>query len=374
MFFPQLPKARPGQAKSHFAPFRPQVEALEGRHLPSTTAASVVVHPGDSIQKAVDTAAPGTLIYLQAGTYLQTVTVDKAGIKLIGLPGAHGAQVVIQNPGGKADGIFVTSNGGGFVLKNVVVSGFDQDGVLLTGVNDFKLVNVTARNDGDYGLFPVFCSHGMIEGCSASGSGDTGIYVGQSSNIEVGYNVVHDNLNGIEIENSTNVRVVGNFVHDNTVGILVDLLPKAVDGIQIVVSSHNTVEGNFVLNNNRPNSASPTDITATEGSGLGILLVGGDHTTVQFNVVYGNNTGGIVLLSGFDLLALAQLPAASYGTVDPNPSFTLIRYNVVFGNGSKPADPTLPHADLIASAAALQGSQNHWKFNWFQTSSPLQLP
>jgi parallel beta-helix repeat protein len=367
-------RPRPTECRARRGSFRPQIEALEDRSLPNATPAVVVLQPGASIQHAVNNATPGTFIYLEAGTYNQSVTVNTPGIHLIGLPGPKGAPVVIANPGGVDDGITVTPGGSGFVLKNVVVSGFDEDGVLLTGVDGFLLSGVTAANDQDYGIFPVFSADGVIQSSVAYGSGDTGIYIGQSSNVQLRLNTAHDNLNGIEIENSTYVNATQNLVYGNTVGILVDLLPTTVEGIQVVSLSHNTVAGNIVLGNNRPNTALPPDITATEQSGVGIAVIGGDHTTVQGNLVIGNNTAGIVLASGLDLLALAGLPADSYGSVDPNPSHTLIKDNVVIGNGLNPADPTQPHADLIATADALAGTANHWVHNVFLTSIPAQLP
>jgi parallel beta-helix repeat protein len=354
-------------------PFRPAVESLEGRDLPSF--APIIVHPGpgDPLQAAINKAAPGSAILIEPGTYPEAITVDKSNIKLIGLPGG----VVIENPkpGANADGIAVTPNGGGFVLRNVTVRDFDENGVLLTGVNGFWLSNVTAVNNHDYGLFPVLSAHGVIEFSSASGSHDTGIYVGQSSDVTLRYNAAHDNVNGFEVENSTGVRVYGNLAYGNTVGIFVDLLPP-VDGITVTTASHNTVEANLVLNNNRANDASPTDLAAAEQSGVGILLVGGDHTTVRDNFVTGNNVGGIVLLSGLDLEALGALPPGSYkgAGLDPNPEHTSIRNNIVLGNGLHPADPTQPHADLIASPDALMGSDNHWKGNVFRTSFPGELP
>src|SRR5712692_9860751 len=155
--------------------FRPRLETLESRDLPSAPAA-ITVHPGDSIQAAVDAARPGTVISIEPGTYLQTVTVAKPSIQLIGLNGRGG--VVIENPANADDGIAVTAAGQGFVLENVTVARFADNGVLLTGVKGFRLAHVTAKDDGEYGIFPVFSSNGVIEHSSASGHRDTGIYVG----------------------------------------------------------------------------------------------------------------------------------------------------------------------------------------------------
>jgi parallel beta-helix repeat protein len=353
---------------------RPAVEPLEGRDLLST--GPIVVHPGpgDPLQTAVTNAAPGSTILIEPGTYSEAVTVDKANIKLIGLPGGR---VVIENPqpGSNANGISVTPNGAGFVLSNVTVRDFDENGVLLTGVDGFRLSHVTAVNNHDYGLFPSLSADGVIEFSSVSGSHDTGIYVGQSTGVTVRYNVAHDNVNGFEVENSTGVRVYGNLAYGNTVGIFVDLLPP-VEGITVTTSSHDTVEANIVVDNNRANDADRSDLAHFEQSGLGILLVGGDHTTVTGNLVTGNDTGGIVLLSGLDLEALRALPPGTYAAagVDPNPEHTSVADNVVLFNGLNPSDPTQPHADLIASPEALMGTGNHWRGNVFQTSFPEGLP
>jgi parallel beta-helix repeat protein len=348
---------------------RPSVEVLEGRALPSTT---VLLHAGDSIQHAVDAATAGTTILLAPGTYKQTVTVDSANIKLVGLPGKGG--VVLQNPGWQADGVTVTPNGGGFELDNVTVRGFDADGVLLEGVNGFRLEGVHAVNNHDYGLFPVLSAHGVIEGCAASGSNDTGIYVGQSSAVTVRDCVVHDNVNGIEVENCTGVTVKDSVAYANTVGIFVDLLPAVVPGISVTTSSQDVIADNLVVANNRANTADPSDIAAAESPGVGILVVGGGHPTVKGNLVLANGTGGIVVLSGLDLIALRALPAGAYDGLDPNPEHLTVRDNLTLGNGLHPADPTQPHADLIASPNALMASDNHWIDNVFATSFPPALP
>jgi parallel beta-helix repeat protein len=271
----------------------------------------------------------------------------------------------------EADGITVTANGAGFTLDNVVVRGFTGDGISLTGVDGFTITHVAAVNNGEYGIFPVFSSHGLIQFSTASGSNDTGIYVGQSSDVAIRNNAVFDNVNGIEIENSTRVEASGNVAFQNTVGIFEDLLP----GLTIEASDSNLIEGNLVLKNNRPNTADPSDIATVEPSGLGIVVLGGDHTLVKDNLVAGNGYAGILLASGLDLIALAHLDPGVYGKVDPNPENTLITNNIVIGNGLRFSYPGFPPpADLMWTTFGQLGTNDRWKGNLFGASSPSPLP
>ena len=353
-------------------------ELLEARELPSGVPQLLLVRPGDphafqTIQSAVNAAQPGDKIEIFGGTYKEAVNVSTPDLTLFGVPDAS---VKIQNPAKAMNGFTVGSRNGssldGFRLANVTVSGFVSDGVFLTGVTDFVLSHVTARNNGEYGLFPVLSSHGVIKYSTASGSNDTGIYVGQSSNISVHGNSVYNNTNGIEIENSTHVKATFNTVYNDTVGVLVDLLPGFP--IAFEVSSHNLVANNIVFDNNRANTADPGDIASVEPPGAGIAIVGGDHNVVQANLVFGNEFAGIAVLSGNDLLALAPPGTPPYPVgVDPNENDTLVEMNIVLGNGFlKSVPPGFPQpADLIWTGT---GTNNHWKNNIFQTSTPLQLP
>src|SRR2546421_11186646 len=83
--------------------------AFAGAAQASTTR---VVHPGESIQAAVDASAPGDTVLVEAGTYAQTVGIHTSGIQLIG----RGATLVLPastdgidcvEPDGVVDGICI---------------------------------------------------------------------------------------------------------------------------------------------------------------------------------------------------------------------------------------------------------------------------
>lgn len=323
---------------------------------------AVVVHAGGSIQAAVDAAAPGAVIRIEPGTYAEAITVHTAGIKLIGAAG-----VVIANPGGAENGITVGVGGDGFALVNVAVRGFEENGVLVAGVDGFVLSGVTAEDDGEYGLFPVHSSNGVIDNCRASGHSDTGIYVGQSRHVVVRRSIAFANVNGIEIENSSRVWVVGNETYDNVVGILVVLLP----GLDVKTTRDVLVARNRVHDNNHPNFAPPGDLASFVPSGSGILVVGADRTLVAGNTVTGNQFTGIALGSTLLLGALAGLPPEAFADIEPNPDRVAIQHNTVTGNGGVSPIPFLPAVDLLWDGS---GTGNCWARNTFVSSFPESLP
>jgi parallel beta-helix repeat protein len=318
-------------------------------------APTVELHPGDSIQDAVDHADPGTIILLDPGTYTQTIEVTRPGIIIAGRGGAAG--VILSNPGDADNGIQVDAGVTNFALVGVTVEGFGSNGVLLDHVQQFAFIGNQFINDGDYGLFPSLCSTGLIFGNIATGNRDTGIYVGQSINVAVMGNSASGNVNGIEVENSINVSVFANTAIDNTVGILVDLLP----GLDVKFASNTTVTDNLVLANNHPNFGNPSDIASVAPSGVGIFVLGTNATTVSDNTVLGNATIGIGVASS---TLLTLLDGTSVNDIQPLATNTHVANNMVQG--------LFGGADLVWDG---MGINNTWTGNTFQTVvSPVPLP
>ena len=327
----------------------------------------VVVPEGGSIQAAVEAAGPGTVIRIEPGTYTEAIHISVPGLALVGQRRPDGRGVVIENPGGEDNGISVDPGSDRFVLLNVTVRGFAENGVLLRGVDGFLLSDITAQDNGEYGLFPVHSSNGLIERCRASGHNDTGIYVGQSHDVTVRHSVAFANVNGIEFENSQRVQGVANETYDNVVGILVVVLP----GLDVKTTSDVLVARNRVHDNNHPNFAPPGDLASFVPSGSGILIVGADRATVEGNTVSGNQFTGIAVGSTLLLGALAGLPPEAFADIEPNPDHVVIRNNRVMGNGTASPIPFLPAVDLLWDGS---GVGNCWGRNRFIISFPDVLP
>ena len=325
----------------------------------------VTVHAGSSIQAALNTADAGSVIQVEPGIYKEALVVNKPGIQIIG----DGIGVIIQNPGDEENGITVNDSGDGFVLKNVAVQNFEENGIILVGVDNFSISHVTAINNGEYGIFPVHCSHGTVEFCVVKGHSDTGLYVGQSSDVRMQFNTALENVNGLEVENSSNVSVIRNRSFNNVCGILIDLLP----GKDVKTSSNIVVRSNAVFNNNHINFGEPGSLESVVPKGLGILVLGADNVTMESNIVTGNEFAGINIFSALVLGSLAGIPPDAFADIDPNADNAKIIRNFVKKNGSSP--PTLPiplpGVDFLWDGS---GANNCWASNIFNTSFPTPLP
>ncbi len=362
-------------------------------------ARTIVVHRGGSIRAAIAAASSGDRIVVLPGTYregaagdLNALTITKSGLELVGASEDEQHPVVLENAGGQGYGVWVSpansagpgpqSDGEhppcgldgstlkGFALHGFTVRGFANHGVHLACVDGFAITGNHADQNGIYGLFPIVSRHGVVAGNVVTNTAtDAGIYVGQSDDVLLLGNDVHDNLLGLEVENSRRCAVIGNRAYGNTLGIFVDILPFLERSTQeTTVVAHNRVH-----DNNRPNTANPGDLLSVLPAGLGILVAGGHGTSVFENQVRGNGFAGIAVASLCLGLALQGLPCTGLD-IDPDPVDDRIVGNRLEGNGTVPlADPFFDalRADLIWDGS---GTGNCWSRNLFATSTPAQLP
>ena len=351
------------------------------------------VHAGQSIQAAVDAAAPGDAIVVGGGTYREhgrrchglhahrcAVLVRKDHIRLIARP-AHGRPVILQARHGQDLGFTFVGGTGRSCLRNhrrylrgaklsgFRVRGFRQDGVLLYCVQRWRVTKVQATHNREYGIFPSHSRRGRVDHSFARGANDTGIYIGQSSRVRVDHSRAVRNVSGFEIENSSRVRADHNVATGNTAGILSFALP----GLDVKHNRRNRIEHNRAGRNNKKNTClDPKDVVCNVPSGSGILLVAADRNLVRGNRVGGNRSFGIGLTNY--CLGL-QLPASACTRIDidPNPDGNRIVGNTAKKNGTN-AESSVPEPFRVDLAWDTTGTDNCWSKNKANTTFPTPLP
>jgi len=135
--------------------------------------APVFVPLGESIQSAIDVAAPGTVIELGEGTYRESLVIDRS----LTLRGSAGGTTIE----GTARGAAVRIRGEGITvrLENLTVQGgrgWDGHGIQTEGSPAVGLVGVTTRENSWCGIWAKDRSLLSLEACRIVGNGTHGIY------------------------------------------------------------------------------------------------------------------------------------------------------------------------------------------------------
>jgi len=361
----------------------------------AASARTISVSPGQSIQAAVDAAAPGDTVAVRPGTYTEAgracptepthqcaIVITTDGVQLVGLSTPHDA-VVLENADGQDQGIAIAKVGDGGpacltdaslrirgnAVSGFTVNGFDGDGIFLFCADNWSVAGNAVHDNAEYGIFPSHCGPGRVTGNVATGSNDTGIYVGQSHDVRVDHNLATGNVSGFELENSSNSRVDHNESTGNTGGILT----FTNIFLDVKQNANNRVDHNSVHDNNKPNSClHPSDEVCAVPRGTGLLVLAADANLVDHNTVTGNDSFGIAVANFCVANNLSDADCANLD-IEPNPDDDHVEQNTATGNGQNP-DPSVARVFTVDLAWDGTGNGNCWKHNVAGTQFPADLP
>jgi hypothetical protein len=292
-----------------------------------------VVHPGESIQAAVDASAAGDTVLVESGTYAQTVGIHTSGIQLIG----KGAKLVPPpspdgfdcNEGPVLDGICVFPKHprkdpplDGVTIQGMTVTGFGGSGIFAFNQTNLTYNRNTATNNEAYGMAAFSTVNTHMTHNTATGAHEANFYLGDSPDAHglIRANVSHGGALGIFVRNSQHVAVQDNDVRNNCAGLLV--LADAPGPAGNVLVRHNT----FLANNQVcPPAEGPPF------SGIGVALAGAHDVTIQANVIQDNAATGPSFADG-GVLVVSQGPGSTA------PMNNKVSHNVITRNSTDIVD------------------------------------
>ncbi|MFC0599219.1 right-handed parallel beta-helix repeat-containing protein [Streptomyces palmae] len=273
-----------------------------------------VVHPGESIQAAVDAARPGDTVMIAPGHYQESVRIGVSGLTLSGTgpatvispaPKSTTKAAAADDCAAAGHGICVTGTPAEPVsrvsIRALTVSGFAKDGIHANRTDRMSVSGVRVEHNGQQGISQERSTRGRLTGNTSRDNGQSGIFLANMTDSEGGaidtrgaviaHNRLTGNRIGVVIRRARELSVEDNAIHDNCGGVFVvgdESTPRA---------GSLDVHDNQVEHNNR---YCPASGRLPYIQGTGILLTGAEDTRVTDNQVRGNTgaspmSGGVVL-------------------------------------------------------------------------------
>ncbi len=230
----------------------------------------------DSIQKAIDDAKNGDIIYVNDGTYFENVIINKP-ITLIG----NGIMNTTINGGGIGDVIKITVdwvNISGFTITNSGNLNIDHwgidAGIDLNSVKFCAMENNIFINN-NCGIFSIYSDKNKFENNLCKFNNDTGITLECSNSNLLKNNTCFENDFGISLSwDSYNNVILNNNCSNNSIGIWVRFF-----------SDNNTISKNICISND-----------------YGIHIQQAWSNYIRENICLFNNNGTSVFYGGFNLI------------------------------------------------------------------------
>jgi hypothetical protein len=291
--------------------------------LPAGADTTRVVHPGQSIQVAVDASKPGDTIIVQPGTYAENVEIHKNDLHLYGRgativpPAAPHAGSVCADPSDPTSwsGFCVIAPGSDFVngvvasylkgteIRGFTVKGFGGNGFIAFGAQDTEVTRNSFLDNGEYGAAAFTSKQTTFEhnvSKHTGEGGEAGFYIGDSptAHAQLDHNVSSGYTFGIFERDAFGVHAEHNNLYGNCVGAisLADAPGPA---------GHLVLDDNYIHDNTKFCPPEPGDEPPISVSGVGVASAGGTDNHVHENRIVGNVpsqpadlTGGILVITG----------------------------------------------------------------------------
>jgi plastocyanin len=245
-----------------------------------------------TIQSAVDATEPGDLVLVEPGTYREQVTITTPSITL---RGTDRDDVVIDGEFERPNAVEVFADG--VAVENITAQNAVLNGFIWSGVTGYRGSYLNAYNNADYGIFAFDSTDGLFEYSYASGSPDSGFYIGQCHPCNAVIDHVESRRNSLGYSGTNaggDLYILRSLWRDNRAGIV----PNTLDTELLPPESETTIVGNTIIENDYLEPVAKPGTYAAFGNG--IVLAGGNRNLVSRNRIDGHGGHGILVTPNLD--------------------------------------------------------------------------
>ncbi len=332
---------------------------------------TITVRPGESIQAAVDAAAPGSRVEVMPGEYVemhggQAAVLVQKSLELIGL-NEDGEVKILPGPG-NTEGIYVLGTEDAFIedvlIEGFTIDGFSENGIWTFYARNFEIRNNNVGNSDHVGIYPQLSAQGLVRDNVAFGGLDSAMWVSGSEDVRVIDNELYGAPIGLQVNVSEDIEVEAVTAYDNVVGIafthpLASGLGDDVDKAFGYRTEYLRFSDSEVTENNLPNPVSGGTLGMLP-TGTGLLLIGHDRAYVENSDFTDNVYAGVVMVD--------HCLVTGDTDEDCAPDDNTIVGNTITGNGLDPTDDN-DFAELAADVIVLgAGEGNCMADNVYDTS------
>jgi len=252
-----------------------------------------VPHDVPTIQEAVDEVEPGGMVLIAPGVYEEQVTVTTPYVTI---RGENRTTTIIDGDFERANGIQVIE-ADGVVIQNLTARNNLLNGFYWSRVHGYWGSYLTAYNNGDYGVFAHDSVYGQFDHSWASGSPDSGFYIGQCypCHAVITDVIATNNAAGFSGTNAGGDLAI---INSEWTGNLAGIVPNTLDSELYPPQRDAVIAGNYVHDNGNPDA--PTLALTYPAFGTGILVTGGRDNLVAQNLVEDSATYGILVMPIYD--------------------------------------------------------------------------
>lgn len=270
-----------------------------------------VVSAGESVQAALDAAAPGDTVELAPGTHPGSVRITRDHVTLRGprdavlTPGPADRARAAETPadcsaGGYGVCVIGTAERPvtGVSVVGLSITGFRKSGVMGRHADGLTVSGVRATGNGEHGIGQEFSARGVFTGNTAADNAQSGLFVGDEpagTGTLVAGNRAEGNRIGVHVRRVRGVDIAGNTLTGNCAGVFV------VGDETRPVAGDLDVTGNTIEANNR---FCPGNSRIAHIQGSGIVLTGAQDVRMTGNRITDHQgdspmSGGIVTVPSF---------------------------------------------------------------------------